>query len=500
MHQRAGLVEQRGREADAELDRGQRQAALEHRASRVPRRDLLAPLAVGRGLFEPLQQRLQDVVLDRHLVVRHVSIRDPIQIAPAHIQRVESEVSRDVAQQGLDDDHALRTAETAERGMALGVRLAAVGGDVHIAEEIGVVRVKDRPVGHRAGEVGAEAAIGQHGQLQAGDQAGVVETHGVVVGKRVALAGDHEVVVAVQPQLDRALELVRGNGGPHSQMAGLGFLAAEAAAHAPAFHAHAVVVDAQRVRHPVLGLARVLGTGVHQPLVLLLRQHVGDLPFKVEVLLPADLELAAQPVRRARQAGLRVAPAHAHRRQHEALRVKRLAHIQHRGQGFDVEAHGAGGLARLHHGVGHHQADDPTDVFHGVDGEDGLIVGKGGQDRVAGDVLRQHHAAHAGQGQRGGRIDTLEAPVGDGREDRRRVQRATDFRDVVHVGGGTGHLRGGALVRARAATGGWNWRHGGGVRGAHFRTSSTSVSIEALAAPRHSSQKRRIRLPSTARR
>jgi hypothetical protein len=36
MHQRAGLVEQRGGEADAELDRRDGQPALDDRAGRVP--------------------------------------------------------------------------------------------------------------------------------------------------------------------------------------------------------------------------------------------------------------------------------------------------------------------------------------------------------------------------------------------------------------------------------------------------------------------------------
>jgi hypothetical protein len=66
------------------------------------------------------------------------------------------------------------------------------------------------------------------------------------------------------------------------------------------------------------------------------------------------------------------------------------------GSGLNVQHHRAGGLARLHHGVGHHQTDDAADVLHRVDGKDGLVMGKRGQDRVAGDVLRQHHAAHAG--------------------------------------------------------------------------------------------------------
>jgi len=46
MHQRAGLVEQGGREADAELDRRDRQAALEHRVGGVPGRDGGLALAV----------------------------------------------------------------------------------------------------------------------------------------------------------------------------------------------------------------------------------------------------------------------------------------------------------------------------------------------------------------------------------------------------------------------------------------------------------------------
>ncbi len=52
VHQRAGLVEQRGREADAELDGRERQAALEHGALRVPGRNGLLPLPVLRGLLQ----------------------------------------------------------------------------------------------------------------------------------------------------------------------------------------------------------------------------------------------------------------------------------------------------------------------------------------------------------------------------------------------------------------------------------------------------------------
>jgi hypothetical protein len=90
-------------------------------------------------------------------------------------------------------------------------------------------------------------------------------------------------------------------------------------------------------------------------------------------------------------------------------------------------------------------------VLHRVDGEDRFVVRERGEDRVAGDVLRQHHAAHAGQRQRRGSIHAREAAMRDGREDGGRVQRTAYLGDVVHVGGGTGHLCGGALVRLRAA-------------------------------------------------
>ena len=74
----------------------------------------------------------------------------------------------------------------------------------------------------------------------------------------MAFAGDQEVIVSVQPQLDGALEFVRCYGCPHGHVPGLRFLAAKAAAHSAALHPHCVVVKAKGMRHPVLHLAGVL--------------------------------------------------------------------------------------------------------------------------------------------------------------------------------------------------------------------------------------------------
>ncbi len=102
--------------------------------------------------------------------------------------------------------------------------------------------MKDRAVGHRAGQVGAEAAVDRHGELQAAQASAVVKTCRVLVEKRMTLAGDHEIIIPVQPQLDRTPELVGCNGRPHGAVTPLGFLAAKTTAHAAALHAHRVQV------------------------------------------------------------------------------------------------------------------------------------------------------------------------------------------------------------------------------------------------------------------
>ncbi len=314
MYQSARLVELRGRKADAELHRRERQSALQDRLRRVPGGDLGAARAVTAAFGKLGDQRLQDVVLHRHAVVRGVALGGSVKIAQPHIQRVQAQRSGDVTQNHFGHHHALRPAEAAKRGVALLVCFAAVRVDRHMLQKIRVVGVEDGAVGHRAAEVGAEAAVHQLGHLQAQNPAAVVKAHVVVVAKGMALAGHHEVVVAVQPQLDRPPQLARGQSRPHRQMPGLRLFAAKAPAHAAADHAHRVQRNIQRLRHPVLHFTRVLGAAVDQPLAIFLRQGVGDLPFQVKVLLPAHVQRAAQDMGCRRQ-GLRcIAPAHMHRR------------------------------------------------------------------------------------------------------------------------------------------------------------------------------------------
>ena len=272
-------------------------------------------------------------------------------------------------------------------------------------------------------------------------------------------------------------------------MSGLGLLAAKSSAHTAALDAHSVVVQPQRMRHPVLHLAGVLGAAVHHPLVLLLRQHVGNLALQIEMLLSAHFQRAAQRVLGAGHGGAGIAPAYKNGWQYIAFGLQGLLHRQDGGQGFDVKAHLARRSPGLHHRFGNDQTDDLADVLHRVHGKHRLIAGKGGQHGVAGNVFGQHHVHHAWHGQRVSRIHTAQAAVRHGGEDGCRVQGAAHLGDVVDVVHCAGHLGHRTFVRFGCSAG----AHGVTPLSVVTVTWRRSVSAE----PWLSSQNRCIRLPST---
>ncbi len=309
---------------------------------------------------------------------------------------------------------------------------------------------------HRTRQVGREAGARDHRQLGAEDPAVVVEAHFVLVVEAVAPAGDHEVVVAVEAQLHRPAELVRGDRGDAGEQARLRLLAAEAAAHAPAFHLDVMRVQAEAMRHQVLHLARMLGRAVHEHAAVFARHGIRDLAFEIELLLAADLERVLQPMRCGVDGGARVAARQVHRRQHVALGRVRFDRREQGRQGLDAQGRlragrgEAGRVARF----GDDGEDRLADVVHDAVGEDRVVVDDRAAVVDAGDVVRGEHGHHAGHRLDARQVDGGDAAVRHRRQAERRMQRAGELGQVVDVGRAAGHVQVRRLVRARDADAG----------------------------------------------
>ena len=232
LHQRAGLVEVGGGEADPELDRRQREALLEDAVAGVERGDRLAPRAHSpRCRASSAISSRRDIVLDRHVIGRQVAA-GAVEIGLAHVERIEPEMRGDGVDRPLDRHHPLRPAEAAEGGVGDGVGLAAgarrsrprAGNRRLSAWNIARSLIARRQVG------GGAAARGQL-ECDALDPAVAVEADIVVGGEIVALAGHDHVVVAVGADLGRAAGLGGDQSAGGGISGGLGLLAAEPAAH-----------------------------------------------------------------------------------------------------------------------------------------------------------------------------------------------------------------------------------------------------------------------------
>ena len=101
----------------------------------------------------------------------------------------------------------------------------------------------------------------------------------------MALAGDHHVVVAVDAQLDGALQLECGQSSALAEDAGIAFLAAKATAHAAANHFNVVGAEVQcRCGFTLIAIG-VLRRTVQGELTIFTRHGVSNLAFHVKLFL-----------------------------------------------------------------------------------------------------------------------------------------------------------------------------------------------------------------------
>ncbi len=144
--------------------------------------------AIVRRRFELGDELVDHVVLDGHAVGRDVALGRAVEIRLADVERIAAERARDVVDDVLDRDRALRTAEAAKRRVRLRVGLAGQRENVDVGEVVGIVEVAHRARADRTRKVRGKAGAGRHLDLRGADQAVVAVAHLVVVVEAVALA------------------------------------------------------------------------------------------------------------------------------------------------------------------------------------------------------------------------------------------------------------------------------------------------------------------------
>ena len=222
------------------------------------------------------------------MIVRRAIETCAQKVGLAHIERIETALARDCVHHALDGDHTLWSTEAAKGGVGHGVCLQAAGQDRNVREPIAVASVKHRAVTNAWRKVRGTTAARVERNLVTCDHALVVVTHPPIGAEIVALAGQCEVVVAIEADLARSTRHARGERRDRRPGAGLAFLATKAAAHPPRFHRDESVRYSQDAGDDVLGLRRVLRRNMHHHLVRFAGKGEGRLPLEIKMLLPAD--------------------------------------------------------------------------------------------------------------------------------------------------------------------------------------------------------------------
>ena len=327
--------------------------------------EILDRLAVMRGLWPDLL-RLRGVLSAKAFAGPGPAFRHRgVEVQPPHLQWVTTDGMRHMVQHPFDPQHPLRTAEPPESGGGLGVRFQPIAFDPHIRNEIGIVGMQHRAVGNRQAQVHRPATAAKLQEIDDADPTLVVMANGVLDLEIVALAGNDEIVVPVIAHGTGPTGLSGGNGAGDCERIALAFLAAEPASHAAHFAAYGIHRNAESVSNLVLDLRRMLGGRVNNHVVPLLRKGECCLPLQIEMLLPADLDLALQDMFRLIERSRRIATVIGTRAIFEPTAgVQSLANRQDRGQFFILDQSKPCSSTRGQMGVRDHQKDRLADEMH----------------------------------------------------------------------------------------------------------------------------------------
>ena len=142
-YERAGLVEERLVERDPELDRSDRQAALDVRVALVEGSDLEAASVECGALQDFGPDGRHPLGVLHHLRVRSGLAR-AVEVATSQFDGINSERRRTRAEHILDQENPLRPTEATEGGLRGLVRLGDAAVHLYRGDPVRVVDVAER--------------------------------------------------------------------------------------------------------------------------------------------------------------------------------------------------------------------------------------------------------------------------------------------------------------------------------------------------------------------
>jgi len=445
VHECAALIEGGEVEGDAELHRSDRQASLGVLVLGVELGDLGAPFREVAGVQHLLPRRLQAGGVTHRLAIRG-ALPLLVEVPAAKCGGVHAQQRGAAAEDVLDDEHPLRPPEPTEGCLGRLIRLGDAAVHAHVRDPVRVVDVAEGPGQDGFGQVQAPAAVGRQSCVQRLEAAVAVEADAPAGVEAVPLAGHRHVLRAVEPEPDWPPGEQRPERGDGGIPVRLHLLAAEAAPHPQALDGDVVVLEAQDVSDDLLRLGRVLRAALDEDLSVLV--HVGEraVGLEVEVLLPGELDLAAEDMRRGGQAGLDIPPLHVGLAALEVFGRDRLAHRDQRGQWLasdrDRERPPASGLDRLGQDPAHRVA-----VEHDLGGKERFVVLDAGVVDAR-DVGGGEHPDNARHAESAGGVQASDSRVRQRNLNGMRVQHVLGPRDeVIGVERLPGDVERGALMR-----------------------------------------------------
>jgi len=263
----------------------------------------------------------------------------------------------------------------------------------------------------------------------------------------VALAGEGEIVVAIEPDLARPsgdLRAERGDGGP---LRGLALLAAEPAPHAAHLAGDIGIGQGEHPGDHMLDFRGMLGGGGDVDIAFLARHRERGLPLQVEMLLPADAQRSGQPVRALRDRGSGIAAPETVIGEHGLVARLGILDRDRRALGIDLDMRLA---RRAPGGVAGRRHDGEERLAVEIDlalGEHRIIAHGRGDVVGAGYVGGGEHHDDTGRLPHGAEIERGDAPARLGRHADGDMQGALGLADIVDVMRSALHVPQGRIMR-----------------------------------------------------